>query len=163
MEAAAVVVMEVAVLAVATRHLGEQLGRRRLADVLVDEDLERLLHRLVEDRVPLEAALLGPRADELGVLVVDVQQLLDVRHQVGLLVVGLRRLPLDEREADVLDVLAHDVADRREAGGDPREEAVHPREVVGLVVAEERLAAAVLLLEERGLGHLRAGWVAGGG
>jgi len=36
-------------------EVGEELCGLRLADVLVDEDLEGLLHRLVEDAVPLES------------------------------------------------------------------------------------------------------------
>mmetsp|Transcript_42661 Transcript_42661/g.140136 ORF Transcript_42661/g.140136 Transcript_42661/m.140136 type:complete len:707 (-) Transcript_42661:8-2128(-) len=125
--------------------VGEQLCGGALADVLVDEDLEGLLHRLVEDVVPLEAPLLGPRPHQLGVLVVDVEQLLHVRHQVAL---GVDRLLLDEREADVGDVLAHDVCDRRQPGGDAREEAEHPRQVLRLVVEQQLLAAGVLLLEQ---------------
>mmetsp|Transcript_39200 Transcript_39200/g.103299 ORF Transcript_39200/g.103299 Transcript_39200/m.103299 type:complete len:448 (-) Transcript_39200:1395-2738(-) len=65
-------------------EVGEQLGGGRLPNVLVDEDLEGLLHRLVEDRVPLEAALLGACAHKLGVLVVHIEQLLHVRHQIAL-------------------------------------------------------------------------------
>ena len=68
----------------------------------------------------LEAALLRPSADQLRVLVMDVEQLLHVRHQIGICNAALR---LDEREADVGDVLAHDVAD----GWQPRRDAENRR------------------------------------
>eukprot|EP00962_Isochrysis_galbana_P049600 scaffold21095_cov129-Isochrysis_galbana.AAC.4 len=124
-------------------EVGEELGGGRLADVLVDEHLERLLHRLVEDGVPLEAALVRPRADELRVLVVDVEQLLHVRHQVALRV---GRLLLHESQPDVRDVLPHDVGDGRQAGRDAREEPEHAAEVLNLIVEEELLTPRVLLL-----------------
>mmetsp|Transcript_67472 Transcript_67472/g.150605 ORF Transcript_67472/g.150605 Transcript_67472/m.150605 type:complete len:207 (+) Transcript_67472:1796-2416(+) len=102
--------------------------------------------------MPLEATLLGTGAHQFSILVVHIEQILHVRHQIGLRIVAL---PLHQSQSNIGDVLAHNISNWLQPSRDAREEAEHARQILGLVIAKERLTTRVLFLEEQLLRRLQ--------